>query len=202
MKFIKSLWGYLTSSSSAVKPSPEVVSQPVPQPVTKDPYARYRPALNLLGKSEGTDKGRGYNETLSYGAYTGGDVDLVSMTLDEIDALQTKMLAHPKNEWNSSALGRYQIVRTTLRKIRTQLNLPGTTLFGKDIQDRLGVHLLRGRGIDKWLGGAITQNELINNLAQEWASLPTTKGTGYYDWQRSSVSVAEVKKALDAIAAY
>lgn len=201
MKLIKSLWGYLTSTTSA-KPSPEVVPQPAPTPTPKDPYARYRPGLNLLGKSEGTDKGRGYNETLSYGAYTGGDVNLVSMTLDEIDALQTRMLAHPKNKWNSSALGRYQIVRTTLRKIRAQLNLPGAALFDKNLQDQLGVHLLRGRGIDKWLGGVISQDVLLNNLAQEWASLPTTKGTGYYDGQRSSVTVAEVKKALDAIAAY
>ncbi|MBD9542221.1 hypothetical protein IB276_22510 [Ensifer sp. ENS04] len=200
MKLLKSLWGYL-SASSAPKPSPEVVPQPVPK-LQKDPYARYRPMLNLLGKSEGTDKGRGYNETLSYGAYTGGDVELVTMTLDKIDSLQTRMLAHPKNKWDSSALGRYQIVRTTLRKIRAQLDLPGTTLFDKDIQDRMGVHLLRGRGIDKWLSGVISESVLINNLAQEWASLPTTKGTGYYDGQRSSVTVAEVKKALDAIAAY
>lgn len=199
MKFIKSWLDYFKSPPAA----PVVVTPPVavPKPA-KDPYARYRPGLNLLGKSEGTDKGRGYNETLSYGAYTGGDVELVSMTLDEIDALQSKMLAHPKNKWNSSALGRYQIVRTTLRKIRAQLGLPGTTLFDKDTQDRMGVHLLRGRGIDKWLGGMITQDVLINSLAQEWASLPTTKGKGYYDGQNSSVSVAEVRKALDAIAAY
>jgi len=32
-----------------------------------DKYWVYRPVLDLLGLSEGTDKGRGYNETLAYG---------------------------------------------------------------------------------------------------------------------------------------
>lgn len=47
-----------------------------------DRYYVYRPMLDLTGKSEGTYKSRGYNETLGYGAYTNGDVDLISMTLD------------------------------------------------------------------------------------------------------------------------
>lgn len=33
-----------------------------------DKYHVCRPLLDLIGKSEGTDKGRGYNETLGYGA--------------------------------------------------------------------------------------------------------------------------------------
>src|SRR5690606_10290237 len=78
-----------------------------------DKYYVYRPVLELLGKSEGTAAHRGYNETLAYGAYTGGDVNLVTMTLAQIDALQTKMLRHPKNKLKSSALGMYQIIRTT-----------------------------------------------------------------------------------------
>ncbi len=40
-----------------------------------DRYYVYRPMLDLIGFTEGTDKGDGYNETLAYGAYTGGDVN-------------------------------------------------------------------------------------------------------------------------------
>lgn len=71
--------------------------------------------LDLIGLTEGTDKrrgggaARGYNETLAYGRLTGGDVDLVSMTLTQINAL--RMLQHKQNIWNSTAVGRYQIVR-------------------------------------------------------------------------------------------
>ncbi len=74
-----------------------------------------KPILDELGKTEGTDRRRGYNETLGYGALT-GDVDLQNMTLAEVDALQTKMLQDPKNKLNSSAVGRYQIVQKTMRE--------------------------------------------------------------------------------------
>jgi len=50
-------------------------------------------------------------------------VNLVGMSLSQIDGLQTKMLANPKNKLSSSAVGRYQIVRTTLRSIRQTLAL-------------------------------------------------------------------------------
>lgn len=84
------------------------------------------PMLDLTGKSEGTDKGRGYNETLGYGVMLDGKVtkgkgptvDLVSMTLDQVEALQTRMLKNSDNKrLNSSAIGRYQVIRTTLRAI-------------------------------------------------------------------------------------
>ncbi|ADZ70101.1 transmembrane protein [Polymorphum gilvum] len=164
-----------------------------------DPFYIYRPLLDLIGRSEGTDRGRGYNETLGYGAFSGGDHDLVAMTLDQIDELQTAMLAHPKNSLNSSALGRYQIVRTTLRKIRKQLKLSGLELYSAEMQDRLGCYLLGVRGIDRWLGGVISRDALMDALAKEWASLPTSKGVGHYSGQRASVSTAAVFLALEEV---
>lgn len=167
-----------------------------------DKYYKYRPILDLIGKSEGTDKGREYNETLGYGAYTGGHKDLVSMTLAQIDALQTKMLP---NKLNSTALGRYQIIRTTLRTIKKTLKLSNNELFNEDMQDRLACFLLGQRGIDKWLGGSLKEDTLISNLAHEWASLPMPDGNSAYGTvkkgdkhvkQRASVSVASVKSAL------
>jgi len=162
----------------------------------RDPYYAYRPMLDLIGRSEGTDKGRGDNEVLAYGAYTGGDRELVSMTLDEIDHLQTAMLQHPENGFNSSALGRYQIVCTTLRKIRSKLKLSGAMLFDADMQDRMACYLLGARGIDKYLASRMSEDALINALAKEWASLPTTSSRGHYSGQRASVTVADVRKAL------
>lgn len=163
-----------------------------------DRFYVYRPMLDLIGFTEGTDKGDGYNETLAYGAYTGGDVDLVSMTLKELDALQTKMLQHPKNEWKSSAAGRYQIVRTTARSIRKALpeRYPITRKFDAECQDEMACYLLGVRGIDKYLAGRMKESTLINNLAQEWASLPTTEGKGHYDGQHSAATVGRVRATL------
>lgn len=116
-----------------------------------DRYLVYRPMLDLIGKSEGTDKGRGYNETLAYGAYTGGDVDLVDMTLDQIDALRTKMLNKRRNKLRSSALGHGQIIQKTMRSIRKALPhcSPDTQFYDAEWQDEMMCYLLGQRGIDK-----------------------------------------------------
>lgn len=164
-----------------------------------DSYAVYRPLLDLLGLSEGTDKARGYNETLAYGAYTGGPVDLVKMTLKQVDDLQGRMLAHPKNKWNSSAVGRYQIVRTTRRNIQKALSIPSSEKFDRDMQDRMACFLLGQRGIDKWLAGRLKLESLLDNLAREWASIPTSKGKGYYSGQNAAVSVMQVSAALSEV---
>ncbi|KAB2787786.1 glycoside hydrolase family 104 protein [Brucella anthropi] len=164
-----------------------------------DKYHVYRPMLELIGHSEGTDRKRGYNETLAYGAFTGGNVDLVSMTLNEIDALQTRMLKHPDNRFNSSALGRYQIVRTTLRAIRKTLKLPPSAPFDAEMQDRCACYLLGLRGIDKYLAGRLSEDTLINNLAQEWASLPNISGQGTYAGQKAAVTLDHVRQVLGEV---
>lgn len=148
--------------------------------------------LDLIGYSEGTDRGRGYNESLGYGKFTGGDKNLVVMTLDQIDALQSQMLADPSNTFNSSALGRYQITRTTLRGLRDQLGLKGTDTFDPAMQDRLAEELLRQRGNNP------------DALRKEWTSLggiddATIRGA----FDKSSLSLGNMDAGLrDQKAAY
>ncbi|MHA7882588.1 lysozyme family protein [Nitratireductor rhodophyticola] len=109
--------------------------------------------LDLIGAAEGTDKGRGYNETLDYGRWTGGAVNLTSMTLDQILALQSRMRT-PENRAlygngkGSSALGRYQITSATLKGMMKQLGLTGDRLFDENTQDEIARALLRRRGND------------------------------------------------------
>ncbi len=177
----------------------------------RDKYWVYRPMLDLIGKSEGTDKARGYNETLGYGMMLDGrvtkgkgpTVGLVSMTLDQVDKLQSRMLKDPDNKrLNSSAIGRYQVIRTTLRAIRKQLpdRYPGSRLFDADCQDEIACYLLGQRGIDKWLAGRLSLDTLIRNLAQEWASIPKPDGKGHYAGQNAGVPVSQVKAALGEVA--
>ncbi|TDR28824.1 hypothetical protein [Aquamicrobium defluvii] len=118
------------------------------------------------------------------------------MTLDEVDALQSKMLRYPDNSWNSSAVGRYQIVRTTLRDLRKELGLTGKERFDEKTQDRLAMALLERRGLSKWRAGTMSDTQFLNSLAQEWASLPTSKGKGHYKGQRAAATPRQVLKAL------
>jgi muramidase (phage lysozyme) len=151
--------------------------------------SRARALMDLIGRSEGTDRARGYNETLAYGAYTGGPVDLTGMTLAQVDQLQTQMLAHPQNRMNSSAAGRYQIVRTTRRELEREMGLdPATTRFTPEVQDAMARRLMERRGLGAVEEGRRTTSEFQNSMAREWASLPTTAGTGAYAGQRAAVS--------------
>lgn len=157
------------------------------------------PLLNLLGYTERTDKGDGYNETLGYGAYTGGDVDLVNMTLGDIDQLQTKMLRHPDNRLNSSAVGRYQIIRTTLRELKKEMGLTDDMKFTKQLQDQMAMRLLERRGLSKWQAGQMSDDQFMDNLSAEWASLPKANGKGTYAGQRVGTSSGDVRGVLDKV---
>lgn len=153
--------------------------------------------LDLIGRTEGTDKGDGYDETLAYGAFTNGDVVLTDMTLAEIDVLQTDMLRHPKNHWGSSAIGRYQIVRTTLRKLKKKLELEDGVEFTAELQDKLAFELLKDCGFIAWKAGDSDDRQFALNLAKVWASLPNpVTGKGYYSGQSAAVDYATLKDVL------
>ena len=55
------------------------------------------------------------------------------------------------------------------------------------MQDRIACYLLGQRGIDKYLAGRLFEDTLLDNLAREWASLPTSKGKGFYGGQQAAV---------------
>jgi hypothetical protein len=122
--------------------------------ISGEAYSPSGGLLNVIAQAEGTSKGRGYNETLDYGRWTGGNRNLVLMTLDQIDALQSQMLANPENRAlygngkGSSAVGQYQMTRQTLRGLREQLGLKGTDFFSPEMQDRLAQELIRQSGGD------------------------------------------------------
>jgi hypothetical protein len=164
--------------------------------------------LDLIGAAEGTDKGRGYNETLDYGRWTGGTVDLTSKTLNEILALQKQMLADPANRAlyqdkagnnvGSSALGRYQITSTTLKDMMRELGLAGDQKFDATTQDEIARALLRRRGNDpeglrnEWEGLRRVDDSTIRNT---YSSTPT--GRTNLDQSDGQKAAADLVKQQD-----
>ena len=128
----------------------------------KDITASQKGILDLIASRE---SGGDYNATLDNGRWTDGARDLVNMTIKEILALQSTMRT-PENRAlygngaGSSALGRYQIVGSTLDGLVKELNLTGDELFSKEMQDRLALQLVRRR---------LPQG--VEGLRQEWAGL-------------------------------
>lgn len=133
--------------------------------------------LDLLGVAEGTDfnpatgRGRGYNETLGYGAFTNGPVDLITKSISEVLALQKTMLANPANTFNSSAVGRYQITAETLKDFMPRLGLDGNTIFTADVQDRIALAIANAAGRDverlrgRWQGlDGVGQGQILSSF--------------------------------------
>jgi len=169
--------------------------------------AAERALLDRIALGEGTsdEKARsrnfasGYDVPLAYGAYAAPDKPLTQMTLDELDRLQTAMLRHPDNTSTSSASGKYQFTRTTMRDLRRQMGLKGDELFSPELQERLAMRLLRRRGYERFLAGKISQDEFQDELSQEWASVarPST-GKSYHE-QPTGTSTSEIQPVLERL---
>lgn len=110
-----------------------------------------------------------------YGQIYGGakgvprDTDVSKLTLSGVLDLQDRMLAAGSA---STACGGYQFIRKTLIATMRAMGLTGSELWDIALQDRMAMHLMKGRGLDKYLAGLIGAEEFCNNLAREWASLP------------------------------
>lgn len=79
------------------------------------------------------------------------------------------------------AIGRYQFIPSTLKHSAKRLDMPPTTPFSPETQDRLADLLLGDAGLMKVKAGEITQDAFMLNLAKIWAGLPTSSGRSYYD---------------------
>ncbi|MEG4645196.1 hypothetical protein VB636_20925 [Paracoccus sp. APAP_BH8] len=147
--------------------------------------------LDLIAQRESRGD---YNATLDDGRWTGGARNLVNMTLREIRALQESMKT-PENRAlygngaGSSALGRYQIVGSTLDDLMKRLKLTGDELFTPELQDRLAMELLR----------QIKPGD-VDGIRKVWAGLENVPAPLIQQaWGQQSISRVdpEVQKDLD-----
>ena len=168
--------------------------------------ASRRGLLDLIKLAEGTfgkPQSRGYNTTLGYGAFTGGPITLVDKTLREILAIQKQMLAHPDNTFNSSAVGAYQIVSTTLRSLINELGLSLDQLFTPELQDRLGNALVERRGRDvsglrnEWEGLRNVSSGTILSAYDNTSTIGSERGRQIEELQRENQARQEILAGLN-----
>jgi len=125
---------------------------------------------------------------------------LVEMTIQEVLDWQDSI----DRKYMSEAAGRYQIMEDTLRGLLHVVD--PDELYNEENQDKLAIHLMKRRGLDKYLSGDMDLGSFGNNLAREWASLPVLKGRkrgySYYagdGLNKSHVKPEEVEAVLKAI---
>lgn len=107
------------------------------------------------------------------------DTRIPQMTLAQIDQFQTSRLRTQR----SSAIGRYQFIRSTLRTLVQRTGVPRNLLFNNVLQDYLALQLLIGRQLRRWQSGTLTWNAdgaqsndpdkaFMAHLSREWAAMP------------------------------
>jgi hypothetical protein len=168
-----------------------------------------RALMDLIGKSEGTDKrgpdgqrvaGTGYSTTYGNGQFNpGGDrnADLTGKTIAEVRQFQNGMLANQQGQsLRSSAAGRYQMMGYTLDDAMRQGVIKPEDRFDEATQDRLAKWKLDQAGVGRLANGQGDAARVQNALAGTWASLPKADGSAPYPGQHTSVSGAAVQQAL------
>jgi hypothetical protein len=78
------------------------------------------------------------------------------------------------------AIGRYQFIPATLRRLVSVLGIEETAVFSPRLQDRLADRLLEEAGLSSLRAGGMNRHQYMNNLAQIWAGLPTSSGKSHY----------------------
>ncbi|MFO0722908.1 MAG: peptidoglycan-binding protein [Myxococcota bacterium] len=162
--------------------------------------------LEQISRGEGTTDAQaqahgyksGYDVTLANGKFGGGpnEKPVSSMTLGEVKQLQARMLADPRNGWNSSAVGKYQIVGTTLRGLQKEMGLSDDTVFSPELQDKMATRLLQRRGMDRFTSGQMSAAQFQNNIASEWASFARADTGASAYGQHTGTSSAQAAAAI------
>jgi hypothetical protein len=143
---------------------------------------QWGPLLDLIsGKESGGNYEAMYPSTTLKGA--------TKMTIAEVARRAT------------GAVGKYQQLPQYLvgRARAAGLN-PDKDLYSPENQEKIIINVnIKGRGGERWLKGEISDEQFMQGLSQEFASLPNAQGKFYYPGQRSSMTAEKVKAALSKV---
>lgn len=148
--------------------------------------------LNLIGNVEA----RG-----DYNMLVGGrpNPGLTNMTVAEVLEFQRGMLGLGHE---STAVGKYQIIRGTLQGLVNNGNAKLEEKFSPAKQDQLAIALLNGRGYQKYLQGKLSVDRFADNLAQEFASFPLSSGRSAHAGVGSNKALIDRRTVISTLQGY
>lgn len=160
----------------------------------------YAPLLSVIAKAESRGNYNAY-----FGNASNASIDFTRMTIAQVLQWQADFVRQGNP---SSAVGKYQIINTTLSGLVHQLGIDTNKPFNQTTQDELAIALLERRGSEKYVNKEISSQEFAASIAKEWAGLPKVIGPNpeksYYasdGLNKSRVDVDEVMRAIEPIKA-
>lgn len=155
----------------------------------------YRSILNLIAKAESKDNYNAY-----FGNASNSKLKFTKMTISEVLDWQQKYVSEGSP---SSAVGRYQMINTTLNSLVEELGVDKSQKFDESMQDELAIALLEKRGSVNLVNGEIDNEQFAAEIAKEWAGLPRVVGLtpeqSYYDGDGLNTALVDVKEVLRAV---
>lgn len=100
------------------------------------------------------------------------------------------------------AIGRYQFIPSTLRRLVAQAGADRDQLFTPAFQDHLANILLSEAGLQRYQAGEIGRTTFMHNLAKIWAGFPNASGRSHYHGiagNRATMTWARFNAEMDAI---
>ena len=113
----------------------------------------------------------------------------------------TKMTIADVAKRATGAVGKYQQLPQYLvgRAKAAGLDV-NRDLYSPENQEKIIINVnIKGRGGERWLKGEISDEQFMQGLSQEFASLPNAQGRFYYPGQRSAMTPEKVKAALSKV---
>jgi hypothetical protein len=157
--------------------------------------------LDLIGLAEGA----GY-DTVFGGSKIKPNKPITTMTIAELLDWQDRSVSAGST---SSAAGRYQVIRGTLRTVLNSGLIALNDMYNPTTQDKIAIYLLKIRGLNRFISGSLTKEGFADNLAKEWASFPVVTGPAagrsFYQGiagNKSRTTPHDVFNALDSIKNY
>ncbi|WP_299726623.1 hypothetical protein [uncultured Tateyamaria sp.] len=126
---------------------------------------------SLIARAEAGKKGY---DAVQYGADILPAAPPTAMTIQEIYNWIDATPGQPH------AIGRYQFIPPTLRRLVKRLGISPEARFSPRVQDQLADLLLKEAGLHRFLSGEMERQAFMNNLAKIWAGLPNDTGKSHY----------------------
>ncbi len=155
----------------------------------------YKSLLQLIGNAESNGNYNAY-----FGNASNQSIDFTSMSIGDVLQWQKDFVQQGNA---SSAVGRYQIIDSTLAGLIKQRGIDTGKKFDQATQDMLAIALLERRGSEKYINNEISREQFAANLAMEWAALPKvigeSPGDSYYAGDGLNKARVETGAVLAAI---
>ena len=119
---------------------------------------------------------------------------LTKMTIAAADA-QAQRMGQAKG--GTGAMGRYQLLSDPVGRARKAGLDPNKDLFSPANQDKIAVYIIENiRGGKQWLAGKMSDQDFLQGIANEWASMPNYYGKYSYSGQGGAIKADKLKAAL------